>query len=99
VNGPVVTIDILSPGLAIHFSEHPHFVRWDRSPGEGADTNTAELLEEFFAALVKDSVLSMPGYLYDAPGRGIKVQDNATFMRATFAGNYQEIEAALKQFD
>ncbi len=40
----------------------------------------------------------MPGYLFAVPGRGFKVKDNTTFMRATFAGNLEEIEAALAQF-
>lgn len=43
-------------------------------------------------------MLVMPGYLFAVPGRDLKIEDDTTFMRATFAGNLEEIEAALTQF-
>ncbi len=56
------------------------------------------LLQEFFDALVADRVLVMPGYLFAVAGRDFRTEDNCSFMRATFAGNLAEIEAALTQF-
>lgn len=71
-----------------------------QSESEGDDaytTNTGELIDELWRFLLDEhNVLVMPAKLFQVEKPGVDQTDRLNYFRATFAGDREEIENALK---
>lgn len=71
-----------------------------RSEGESAEvytTNTSELIDELWRYLLDEhDVLVMPAKLFQVEKPGVDQTDRLNYFRATFAGDRDDIEKALK---
>lgn len=87
--------------IEIHLHKHPRFTTLTPAPLEGPATNTVELIQELFDFFLERQLLVLPGALFATHVPGIpnvegvqNIGDRSNYVRATFAGNTEQIQQA-----
>ena len=92
--------------MQIHLEKH---ARYTCDNEQTQRTNTTELMQELFDLLIAEGCLMLPGKFFSVPhllpaefepSKQLKLVEpsRSNFLRATFAGSEEEIEAALCRF-